>query len=290
VVKMVVAAAQLGPADEDKGRNVERVVALLARSREVGAELVSFPELALTPYFCLDPEPTDSHGDSLESTHVRRVREAVEATGISTVLPLAERDASGTYNAALVIGPDGGVIGRYQKVHLPYAEQNHFLAGREFTVTHMDNYVLGVLICADRGFPESWRVLGLRGAEVVCAPYNTSTHQAHGCPPHVSEIDWARDLQVTRMRAAAMSNGFYVIAPGKGGRERDVDYIADSMIISPWGEVIARARTNGDELVVAEIDLEEVAKFRKGGRYERRVPAAYAAITATDPDSFIQQP
>ena len=126
-------------------------------------------------------------------------------------------------------------------------------------------------------------MLGVLGADVVCAPYNTSQLQAHGCPPDVPEVEWARDIQATRMRAAAMANCYFVVAAGKGGRERGVDYIADSMVISPWGEILRRASTEGDEVVAVEVDLAEVERFRAGGRYQRRVPSAYAPLTAPLP-------
>ena len=277
---MVVAAAQLGPADEDKARNVDRILTLLAQARKENVDLVTLPELSLTPYFCLAPEPWHGNADGPDSVHLQRVAQAAKELQLHVVLPLAEQGEAGCYNAAAIIDADGTVIGWQRKVHLPSAEQRHFSAGREFGINKAAGCNVGILICADRGFPESWRVLGVLGAQVVCAPYNTSTRQAHGCPPGVSELEWARDLQTTRMRAAAMASGFYVIAAGKGGRERDIDYIADSMIISPWGEVIRRATSSGDELVTAEVDLEEVARFRQGGRYARRVPSAYAPITA----------
>lgn len=283
MTKLVVGAAQLGPADEDKARNVDRILVLLSAARQGSVDLVSFPELALTPYFCLDPPGSDQHSDMVDSDHVQRIVESARRLGIAVVLPMAECDHSGSYNAALVIGPDGDVVGRQRKVHLPQHEQQHFVAGREFAIHPVCNCALGVLICADRAFPESWRVLGLSGAEVVCAPYNTSTRQAYGRPRDMSELEWARDIQATRMRAAAMANGFYIIAAGKGGRERGEQYIADSMIISPWGEIVARARTTSDELVTVEIDLAEVAAFREGGRYsDRRVPTAYNLLTAID--------
>lgn len=288
--RRLLAAAQLGPASPSKAETRDRMLRLLAAAAANGVDLVVFPELALTPYFPVALHNTcEPFLDSLAD--LQPLYRAIARHGLHAVIPFAERTPDGYFNSSALVGPDGEVIGLYRKVHLPGRvdpaqpgitfEKRYFRPGNlGFPVYRTAAGPVGMLICADRSFPESWRCLGLNGARLVAAPYNTSIHVPHHRQPGGKPDEAAlREQQALRMRAGASMNGYYVVAAGKAGVEHDIPYIGDSMVISPWGEILARAATATDELVVAEADLQQAAEAQgllglSGGR----VPSAYGPI------------
>ena len=289
-----VAAAQLGPASEVAGENVPRLVGLIHAARVQGVELIAFPELALTTYFPTRVHDADRERyfeDGLDTPHIAPIRAAARAAGMALVLPFAERAAHGCFNSAALFDADGALLGMYRKVHIPgtveprgeepYAlERRYFLDGDlGFPVYESAVGRVGMLICADRGLPESWRCLGLAEAEIVVAPYNTSVRVPHNPRSGRSAVETLRYQQPLRMCAGANMNGYFVVAPGKAGVERGVEYIGDSMVIGPWGDVLHRARTDGDELVIVDVDLAEAAEARDHlDLANRRRPHAYRAL------------
>lgn len=282
----VVAAAQLGPSSESVTDNVTRVLGLMEEAAERGVAAICFPELALSPYFCLEEQEQGHWLLDSGSRHIRRIQEVARQTKMVTVLPFAERSGDVAYNSSLVISQLGAVEGVYRKVHLPVAERRHFTRGTDFRTFQVLGIRVGILICADRSFPESWRVLGIRGVDIVFAPYNTcasSPRVALACPEESQRLPWLRESNAVRMRASAQMNGFFVIGAGKAGIEWGRNYIGDSLVISPWGDVIARAETDEDELVLATYREGQVRQVRGTGHYDRREPSAYLDLTRTHP-------
>jgi predicted amidohydrolase len=294
-----VAAAQLGPASEVAAENVPRLVGLVHAARVQGVQLIAFPELALTSYF-----PTRVHDADwecyfehrLDTPNIGPIRAAAQAADMALVLPFAERTAEGRFNSAALFDADGELLGMYRKMHIPgtaepkgeepYSlERRYFLAGDlGFPVYESQVGRLGMLICADRGFPEGWRCLGLAEAEIVITPYNTSVMVPHNPRSGLSAVETLRQQQPLRMCAGANMNGYFVVAPGKAGVERGVEYIGDSMVIGPWGNVLRRAASEGDELVIAEIDLAEAAEVRARLDLERRRrPESYRPLVELVP-------
>jgi predicted amidohydrolase len=290
-----VAAAQLGPASEVAAENVPRLVGLVHAAHGEGVQLIAFPELGLTTYFATRVHDADWEAyfeDSLDGPNVAAVRAAARAAGMALVLPFAERAPHGRFNSAALFDTDGTLLGLYRKMHIPGTaeprgrepeslERRYFLDGDlGFPVYASSLGRLGMLICADRGLPESWRCLGLADAELVVTPYNTSTNVAHNPRSGRSAVETLRYQQPLRMCAGANANGYFVVAPGKAGVERGVEYIGDSMVIGPWGDVLARARTDGDELIVQDIDLDETLEAKGHLNLAgRRRPETYGILT-----------
>jgi N-carbamoyl-D-amino-acid hydrolase len=291
-----VAAAQLGPAAEVAADNVPRLVALIQAAGGQGVQLIAFPELALTTYF-----PTRVHDadldtyfeDGLDAPNVAAVRAAARAAGLALVLPLAERAPHGRFNSAALFDADGTLLGLYRKMHIPGTaeprgrdpeslERRYFLDGDlGFPVHDSSLGRIGMLICADRALPESWRCLGLADAEIVVTPYNTSTNVAHNPRSGRSAVETLRYQQPLRMCAGANQNGYFVVAPGKAGVERGVPYIGDSMVIGCWGDILARAATEADELVIHDLDLDDTLEAKAHlNLAQRRRPDTYGVLTA----------
>ncbi|MGE3074991.1 MAG: nitrilase-related carbon-nitrogen hydrolase [Dehalococcoidia bacterium] len=282
------AAIQLGPSSPTIGETATRIVSLLQQAGDLGVKLASLPELALTPYFAAEVHESVAGFAAKEENDeaLSRVSEAAKAQGISMTLPLAEFDKEQLFNSMAVLDADGSRKGTFRKVHIPgqvepkedgsftILEKRYFTPGDlGFGVFETQAARLGGLICYDRRFPESYRALQMQGAEVICIGYNTPV-TPNG--PNKGTLAKGRRASELAMRAGAYFTGSYVLAAGKAGVEGGVRYIGGSIVIAPDGEIIKRARTNGDEVVAAEIDLERVAAIRKRLNHEEnRRPELY---------------
>lgn len=295
--KAVVAAAQLGPASPDEAKTVARIVGLIEQAAQSGAKLVCFPEMALTPYFAArmlsDDELASYFHPAPPNDVMAPILDAARSAGMVLVIGFAEEAETGRYNSAAVIDADGTVCGLYRKVHIPgtsepdgdgpqQLERRYYRDGDlGFPVYDTAIGRVGVLICADRGFPEAWRVLGLRGADIVCTPTNTSvlvpnrTQTGEDGDPAVE----LRAMKTLQMAASASFNHYYVVGAGKSGTEWGIRYVGGSTIISPWGHQMESAVEDEDVLVMAEIDPSAPARLReKRNLFTRRRIEHYAPI------------
>ena len=261
---VTIGAAQLGPASQSGGETVERMLGLLSEAKSAQVEFLCFPELALTEYFCtIVRDSVDEYFEAeLPSALTRPLFEAAKEAKMGWVLPYAEKDGDQYFNSSAIVDESGCVAGKYRKVHIPGTvepreEGNNILEKRYFSsgdlgfpVVDVANVKVGVQICYDRRFPESSRILGINGAEVICTPYNT--------PAFDGDVKGAVDASDMCIRSAAYNNGCFAIGVGKAGVENDVRFIGGSLIVGPDGRILARAESEGDELITATIDLDEV--------------------------------
>jgi predicted amidohydrolase len=296
--RLTVAAAQLGPIARAETRAVvvERLVTMLRDAAARGAELVVFPELALTTFFPRwdldDDELLTFFEQEMPSDDTRPLFDEARRLGVGFHLGYAELAPDGhRYNSAVVVERDGTVVARYRKVHLPgheepegwrpfqHLERKHFEPGPDgFHASRAFGGVIGVALCNDRRWSETYRVLGLQGVELLMIGYNTPLHY----PPDPSQDHLQAFHNNLVMASGAYQNGMFVVGVAKGGVEEGVELLADSQIIGPSGEVIARAEGCGDELVIAECDLDLCNRYKQTvfdfQRYRR--PSMYGAITA----------
>ncbi len=284
---LTVAAAQLGPSSNTKEETVKRMVTLLEEAGQRNVELLTFSELSLTPYFATRVHESWQHlpEDSLPSPVTQPLFEAGRQARLHWILPYAERENGSVYNTAALINPDGAIVQKYRKAHIPGVveprwegldifEKRYFTEGNlGFPVTTLpqDKVQLGTLICYDRRFSEVYRALALGGAELICSPYNTRTFGR----PREEGHETAEVL----LRAAAIENQLFIVAAGKAGVEDGAEYIGGSEIISPEGKVLAKAQTDGDELVVATIELSTITELKaKWDFMPDRRPEMYQAL------------
>jgi len=175
------------------------------------------------------------------------------------------------YNTTVLVGPDGSEIARYRKVHLPghedhepwrefqHLERRYFDPGPEGFVAHRAfGGIVALATCNDRRWPETYRVLGLQGVELIMIGYNTPIHYA----PDPGQDRLAGFHNNLVMAAGAYQNGTWVVGVAKGGLEEGVCSLAESQIIAPSGEVMARCLTDGDEVIVADCDLDACAAYK----------------------------
>ncbi len=240
---MKVAAVQLAPRFADVAANVERVVETLEDLAGRGIEFAVFPEAMLTGY-CFD-----SKEDALrvaldqEGPEIQCLADTVDRTGCAALVGFAERDGDTLYNTAVILSPKKPPA-FYRKTHLPYLGMDRFATvGDSLDVYEAGEAKIGVLICFDVRFPEAARTLALKGAEILCVPTN-----------------WPKQAIVTSncvCPARASENQTFVIAADRVGVENGVEFLGYSKIIAPGGRILAAADHDQEEILTADIDLDE---------------------------------
>jgi N-carbamoylputrescine amidase len=265
----------------DREVNLQTATRLVRDAAGRGARIVCLPELFNTMYFCVERRREYfDWAEPIPGPTTERMGEVARAAGIVLICPIFER-ASGTfYNAAAVLGPDGGLIGKYRKASIPFmdrarsreprGDEKFFFAPGDlgFPTFETPFARIGILICYDRHFPEAARVLGLGGAEIVFVPTNTT---------RMTRYLW--DLE---LRAHAIANVYYVCGVNKvgvdvGGSPRD--HHGASLIANPRGEIMAEASATQEDIVMADVDLSVIPELRAlWGYYRDRRPDLYGPV------------
>jgi len=296
---ITVGAAQLGPIQKEDTRAsaVERLIALLRQASDHGCDLVVFPELALTTFFprwFIDDITDANHWyeTSMPSAETQPLFDEARRLSIGFSLGYAELTPDGhRFNTQILVEKDGTVVAKYHKVHIPghehhepdrpfqHAERYYFEPGPEgFGVWKAFGARMGMMICNDRRWPESYRVMGLKGVEMILCGYNTPIHYV----PDPSQDILQGFHNALVMQSGAYQNGTWVVGVAKGGTEEGVDSLGQTCIVAPSGQIVAQAYTTDDELVVARCDLDWCNKYKDTlfnfDKYRR--PEVYGSITA----------
>jgi N-carbamoyl-D-amino-acid hydrolase len=294
-----VAAAQLGPIQrtDDRQSVVKRLIELLRNAHFLKAELVVFPELALTTFFprwFVDDISQANHWyeTQMPSPVTQPLFDEAKKLGVGFCLGYAELTSDGErFNTQILVERDGKVVAKYRKVHIPGHEQNepdrpfqhaeryYFKpSGEGFGVWNAFGGRIGMMICNDRRWPESYRVMGLQGVEMILCGYNTPLQYIPD--PTQDPLQGFHNALV--MQSGAYQNGTFVIGVAKGGIEEGVDSLADSSIIAPSGELLAKTATSDDEIITASCDLDWCYNYKNTlfnfDRYRR--PEVYGRITS----------
>jgi len=296
---LTLAACQTGPIQRSASRQetVGRLVHLLERAAAAGAELAVFPEMALTTFFPRwaldDPREIDVFYETeMPGPQTQPLFDAARRLGIGFALGYAElaldQGRKRRFNSICLAGADGAVIGRFRKIHIPgseaaeagvttHLERRYFEPGDlGFPVYSFRGVRIGMSLCNDRRWPETYRMLCLNGAQVVLIGYNT--------PVVLEEAPALAHLRMFHnhlpMQAGAYQNTLWVAAAAKAGLEDGQALIGGSCIIAPTGEMAALATSLEDDVVVHRADLDLIAVCRRVNfdfaRYRR--PDQYALI------------
>jgi predicted amidohydrolase len=238
----------------------------MRKARARGCDLVVYPELALTTFFprwyIEDQDEVDTWFErAMPNNETQPLFNLAAELGMAFHLgyaELTEEDGeTHRYNTAILVDKSGDIVAKYRKVHLPgHAE---FDPERKFQ--HLETRycalggVMGMCICNDRRWPETYRVMGLQGVEMVMLGYNTPTVNSQSDEsPHLRMFH----NHVT-MQSGAYQNSTWVIGVAKAGDEDGNDLMGGSVIIAPTGEIVAQCRTLEDELITADCDLDACA-------------------------------
>ncbi len=298
-----IAGAQVGGIQKDDTRRhtIERLVALLEQAATDGAQLVVFPELTLTTFFPRWFIPDVSELDSwfertMPNADTQPLFDRARELGVGFSLGYAELTPEGQrFNTSIIVNPDGSLLGKYRKVHLPGSvepladapfqqlEKRYFdygdLGFPTFRAPAFAGGVLGMLICNDRRWPEAWRVLALRGVELVTIGYNSATYDTSGGFNETLESRTEHSLLAAR--ANAYMNATWAVAVAKAGDEDGSGLIGGSCIVDPNGNLVAQATTRGDEIIIADCDLDACrqGKEKMFNFARHRRPEYYGPIT-----------
>jgi N-carbamoylputrescine amidase len=279
----------------DLDENLSRAAAKVAEAGARGAQVVCLQELFRAPYFCQREDAAlFDLAETVPGPSTEAMAAAARKANVSVIVPIFERRAPGLYhNSAVVLGPDGKMLGLYRKMHIPddpaYYEKYYFTPG-DLGFTAFDTPVgrVATLICWDQWYPEGARLAALRGAAVVFYP------TAIGWHPHEKAEHGAaqRDAWRTVQRGHAIANGMYVAAANRVGHEKPsdggagIEFWGSSFVADPQGVLVAEASTDREEILVAKIDMERLEDVRRNWPFlrDRRIDA-YGGITKRFLDS-----
>ncbi|MFB3763892.1 MAG: agmatine deiminase family protein [Methanotrichaceae archaeon] len=266
---------------EDIGFNLKKTAENVKEAIARGAKIICLQELYKTRYFPQSESVDVSHLSETvpgESTVV--FSKLARENEVVIIVPIFEKGEDGSYfNTAVVIDADGRSLDSYHKIHIPYDpmfyEKNYFKPGEEYRVYDTRYARFAVLICYDQWFPEAARIVTLKGADIIFYP--TAVGWIAGKVP--VEGNW-HDAWETVQRAHAITNGVYVAAVNRVGREDNLIFWGGSFICDSFGKVIARASDKDDEVLIAELDLTLNDQVREGwGFLRNRCPKTYGILT-----------
>jgi beta-ureidopropionase len=267
-----------GP-DAIREQMLEALLPLIDRAGAEGVQVLCMQEICTQPYFCPSQDARwYAAAEAIpDGATTKLMQEYARNHGMVIVLPIYEEEIPGVYyNAAAVIDADGRYLGKYRKTHIPqvagFYEKFFFKPGNSgYPVFHTTYCKLGVYICYDRHFPEGWRALALNGAEYIV---NSSATVAG-----LSQYLWKLEQP-----AAAVANGVFIGAINRPGTEepwRIGRFYGSSYVCNPRGELLCEASEDGDELVTADMDMEQVREVRNLWQFFRdRRPETYGGLTA----------
>src|SRR5689334_3326926 len=251
-----------------------------------GASLVCLQELTLSPYFAITPDGADTAGVAPEPlpggpTHTFAAELAAD-TGVHVHASLYEQadhdmDPPG-FNTAIVVAPDGSLVARTRKLHLPvtagYYEDRYFSPGDTgFPVVALDGARFGFPTCWDQWFPEVARSYALEGADVIVYPTAIGSEPDH--PGFDTEPLWEQVI-----RANGIANGTFMVVPNRIGTEGPVTFYGSSFVSDPYGRVLVQAPRDEPAVVVADLDLDQRRDWLTLFPFlETRRPDAYGGLT-----------
>ena len=265
---MRVAALQL-PAYQGTYASQMELIEQLVRRFAPAADLLCLPELMTTPYFARSQDGMWRHlAEPLQTGETyARIRKLATELQRYIVATCYERDESRLYNTAFIVCPDGELAGKYRKIHIPLIESAlafeklFFDPGEDLPVFSILGMKIGILICYDRSFPEAWRTLALKGAQIIFVPTSSSGFRG--------------GMYIQELQVAAQQHQMFVVAANKAGVETlpgepgDITFYGKSTILGPDGRLIATLEREEATALVASLDLAEVDSAREKLNYYR---------------------
>ena len=238
---MKVAAVQMDVKILDNPGNLERILANLESAARGGAGIVVFPECALSGYCFSSLEDAAPAAETVPGPSTEKLWEAAQRLDCTVIVGLLEREGDRLYNAAAVLTPTG-ILGTYRKIHLPYLGIDRYVTpgDKPFPVFDTMHGKVGINICFDCSFPESGRVLKLKGGQLLAIPTNWP----------IGADSWMHTPKVR-----ALENHMHVVAVDRVGEERGFRFSGHSQIVDFTGKVLAEAGETEETILFADLDL-----------------------------------
>jgi N-carbamoylputrescine amidase len=271
-------------AEDTPAANVRKTLPRIEEAAAKGAKIIGLQEMFTTKYFCINQDPKNFDlAEPIETgPSVTELAKAAKRLGVVIVAPLFEARGSEVYhNTAAVIDADGTVLGKYRKMHIPqdpgFEEKFYFTPGdlgfRTWKTAHGD---IGVLICWDQWYPEAARLTALGGAQILFYPTAIGwLPEEKAALGHAQHNAWE-----TVQRGHGVANGCYVAATNRVGTEGRTQFWGQSFVSDPYGEIVARASIEKEEILLADCDLVKQREFRRIWPFfrDRRIDA-YGDLT-----------
>ena len=271
-------------AEDAPAANVRKTLPRIEEAAAKGAKIIGLQEMFTTKYFCVNQDPKNFDlAEPIETgPSVTELAKAAKRLGVVIVAPLFEARGSEVYhNTAAVIDADGTVLGKYRKMHIPqdpgFEEKFYFTPGdlgfRTWKTAHGD---IGVLICWDQWYPEAARLTALGGAQILFYPTAIGW-----LPEEKAALGRAQhNAWETVQRGHGVANGCYVAATNRVGTEGRTQFWGQSFVSDPYGEIVARASIEKEEVLLADCDLVKQREFRRIWPFfrDRRIDA-YGDLT-----------
>ena len=267
---------------DDIGSNLAKTLKYVKEAAKKGASIICLQELFATRYFAQEKKKEAfALAEKIPGKTANFLSKAAQDNKITLVGgSIFEKGKDGKYyNTSLVFNAKGSLISKYRKIHIPhdpnYYEQFYFSSGNlGYVQARLNEAVIAPLICYDQWYPEAARINALKGSQIIFYP---------------TAIGWANDMKenepfsaerwANAMCSHASMNGVYVAAANRVGKEEDIDFWGGSFIADPFGEVVARASSSKEEVLVAEIDLDKIEMSQEGwGFLRNRKPSSYKQL------------
>ena len=249
--------------------NIKNSINKITLAAKKKAKIICLPELFLSPYFC----QTENHSkfklaEKIPGKKTILYCELAKKLSVILIIPLFEKKTSGFYhNTSIIINEKGKIISKYRKMHIPddpgYYEKFYFTPGDlGFKSTKTKYAKIGSLICWDQWFPEAARLTVLKGAEILFYPTAIGWHPKEKKKFGKSQLDaW-----IIMQRSHAIANGVFVAAINRTGLEKignkKIQFWGNSMIIDPSGNIVARAKSEKEEILICDINLSKIENVR----------------------------
>ena len=271
-------------AEDTPAANVRKTIPRIEEAAAKGAKIIGLQEMFTTKYFCITQDPANFDlAEPIETgPSVTALAQVAQRLGVVIVAPLFEARGSEIYhNTAAVIDADGTVLGKYRKMHIPqdpgFEEKFYFTPGdlgfRSWRTAHGN---IGVLICWDQWYPEAARLTALAGADLLFYPTAIGwLPEEKAALGHAQHNAWE-----TVQRGHGVANGCYVAATNRVGTEGRTQFWGQSFVSDPYGEIVARASVEKEEVLLADCDLVKQREFRRIWPFfrDRRIDA-YGDLT-----------
>ena len=271
-------------AEDTPAANVRKTLPRIEEAAAKGAKIIGLQEMFTTKYFCINQDPKNFDlAEPVETgPSVTELAKVAKRLGVVIVAPLFEARGSEIYhNTAAVIDADGTVLGKYRKMHIPqdpgFEEKFYFTPGdlgfRSWRTAHGN---IGVLICWDQWYPEAARLTALGGAQILFYPTAIGwLPEEKAALGHAQHNAWE-----TVQRGHGVANGCYVAATNRVGTEGRTQFWGQSFVSDPYGEIVARASVEREEVLLADCDLAKQRAFRRIWPFfrDRRIDA-YGDLT-----------
>jgi beta-ureidopropionase len=266
------------PLEQVKQAMLDKHVAYIDQAAKAGAQIICLQEIFYGPYFCAEQETRwyNFTEEVPSGPTMKLMQDLARQHRVAIIVPVYEREQEGIYyNTAGVINAEGAFLGKYRKTHIPHVapgfwEKFYFRPGNlGYPVFDLGFCKIGVYICYDRHFPEGARALGLNGAEIVFNPSATVAG--------LSEYLWKLEQP-----AHAVANGYFIAAINRVGTEAPWnigEFYGSSYFCNPRGQIFAQAARDKDEVLTADLDLDQIREVRQTWQFFRdRRPDLYEAL------------